>query len=52
MANVIGKDKLTMEGRVKYTESVTDMIHKCAKNPWQSIATMFELSNALNVRIC
>lgn len=63
MANVIGKDKLTLEGRVQYTDSVIDMIHKCAKdpyknlewletdNPWQSLATMFELSNALNVLI-
>ena len=62
MANVIGKDKLTLEGRVNYTDSVVDMIHKCAKdpfknlewleteNPWQALATMIELSYALNVR--
>jgi hypothetical protein len=61
MANVIGKDKLTLEGRIEYTNSVLDVIHKCAKdpyknlewleteNPWQSLATMIELSNALNV---
>lgn len=61
MANVIGKDKLTLDGREKYTDSVLDVIHKCAKdpyknlewleteNPWQALATMIEVSNALNV---
>ena len=59
LANVIGKDKLPLDQRVNYVDSIMDTVHKCAKdpykntewldseNPWQSIATMIEVSNAV-----
>lgn len=58
LANVIGKDKLPLDQRDKYVDSIIDTVHKCAKdpfkntewldteNPWQVIATMIEVSNA------
>jgi DNA-directed RNA polymerase len=61
LANVIGKDKLPIQKRAEYIDTIVDTVHKCAKNPytntewqqsenpWQAIATMIELSNALNV---
>lgn len=63
LANVIGKDKLTLDQREEYINLIIDTVHKCAKdpfnnqelwidteNPWQVIASMIELSNAINVR--
>jgi DNA-directed RNA polymerase len=62
LANVIGKDKLPLDQREKYTDSIMDTIHNCAKdpyknlewlesdNPWQALATMFEISAAVKVR--
>lgn len=59
LANVIGKDKLPLDQREKYVEGIIDTVHKCAKdpyknlewldtdNPWQSIAAMMEVSNAV-----
>lgn len=59
LANVIGKDKLTLNERVNYVDSIIDSIYKCAndpynntewleaENPWQTIASMIEVSNAL-----
>jgi DNA-directed RNA polymerase len=59
LANVIGKDKLPLDQRELYVESIIDTVHKCAKdpyrhldwleseNPWQAIATMIEVSNAV-----
>ena len=59
LANKIGKDKLPLEDRVKYIDSIIDEVHKCAEdprnntfwldceNPWQALGVMFELSDAL-----
>lgn len=59
LANNIGKDKLPLDQREKYIDSIMDTVHKCAKDPyknlewldsencWQAIATMFEISNAM-----
>jgi DNA-directed RNA polymerase len=59
LANVIGKDKLPLDQREKYVDSIMDQVHKCAKdpfsnlewleseNPWQAIASMIEVSNAM-----
>lgn len=59
MANLIGKDKLPLEDRAKYTESIMDVVHKVAddprknlewteaENPWQALSSMFELSAAM-----
>jgi DNA-directed RNA polymerase len=59
LANKIGKDKLPLEDRAKYSESIMDTIHQCAEdptsnlewlqsdNPWQTLASMFELSEAM-----
>ena len=61
LANVIGNDKLPLDGRAEYIDSIIDIVHKCAEdpynndwwhdvdNPWQTIAVMFELSAALKV---
>ena len=58
LANVIGKDKLPLDKREEYTNSIMDDIHKCAKdpynnmkwlesdNPFQTLATMIEVSEA------
>ena len=59
LANSIGKDKLPYDQRENYVDSIIDTVHKCAKDPyrnlewmdsenaWQTIATMFEVSNAV-----
>lgn len=61
LANVIGKDKLPLDQRVEYVDSIMDRVNKCAKdpynnlewlesdNPFQTIATMIEVSNAIKV---
>jgi DNA-directed RNA polymerase len=58
LANNIGKDKLPLDQREKFVDSIIDTVHRCAKDPyknlewldsencWQTIATMFEISNA------
>ncbi len=63
LANVIGKDKLPLDQREKYCENIIDTVHKCAtdpyknhewlesENPWQTLASMFELSAAMKVII-
>ena len=62
MANVIGKDKLPLDGREEYSNSIMDDIHLCAKdpynnmkwiegdNPFQTLSTMIEVSEAVLVR--
>lgn len=59
LANVIGKDKLPLDEREKYAESIIEKVHLVAEdprknlewteadNPWQALATMFELSAAM-----
>ncbi len=59
LANVIGKDKLPFKERIEYIDSIMDTIHKCnedpytnkewlnSENPWQTIAAMTEVSNAI-----
>jgi DNA-directed RNA polymerase len=60
LANLMGKDKISLSDRVKYTEEniqfVFDSVDKPfdgskwwmdADNPWQALATCFELSAAL-----
>ena len=59
LANKLGKDKLPLNDRAAYTDSVIDIVHKCAldprnnkewldaDNPWQALAAMMELSDAL-----
>lgn len=59
VANKIGKDKLPIVQRAEYSESVMDMIHRCADdpknnlewlksdNPWQSLGAMIDLSRAM-----
>lgn len=59
LANKIGKDKLSLEDRVKYAESIIDTVHRCAEdpknnlewldsdNPWQTLACMLEVSQAV-----
>ena len=61
-ANCMGKDKLTFPERIQYAEEMTDVAIKCAKDPylhidwmkaedpWQALAAMFEISDALAVR--
>lgn len=33
LANKIGKDKLPLEERAQYAESIMDTVHKCAEDP-------------------
>lgn len=59
LANHIGKDKLPLNERVAYVDSILDEVHKCANDPynhvfwleseepWQALSVMFELSQAL-----
>lgn len=61
MANVIGKDKLPLDKRVEYVDSIIDRVHKCARDPYnnlewldsdspfQALSSMLELSNAIMV---
>lgn len=61
LANKIGKDKLPLDDRAKYAESIMDEVHACAEdprnnlswlqaeNPWQALACMFELSAAMKL---
>ena len=61
LANKIGKDKLPLEERAQYAESILNTVHKCAEdpknnlewlqseNPWQTLACMFELSAAMKL---
>jgi len=63
LANVIGKDKLPLDKRVEYVDSIIDRVHKCAKdpynnlewldsdNPFQTLASMLEVSKAIQVNI-
>lgn len=58
LANVMGKDKLPFNDRVKYVDSIINVIHRCAEdprnslewiqseNPWQTLAVMREVSLA------
>lgn len=55
----MGKDKLKMDDREKYTDSIIDLIKKCASDPianrewqetedqWQTLAAMIDLNKAL-----
>ena len=59
LANTIGHDKLPLDERAAYSESIMDTIHRCAadpknnlewlesEDPWQALACMFEVSNAV-----
>ena len=61
LANKIGKDKLPLDEREQYAESIIDEVHACAEdprnnvawlkaeNPWQTLAVMFELSQAMKM---
>lgn len=61
LANVMGKDKLTLPNREAYVDSIIDIVHKVADNPynniewqeadnpWQALAAIFEVSAALKV---
>ncbi len=33
LANKIGKDKLPLDDRVAYVDSIIDEVHKCAEDP-------------------
>mmetsp|Transcript_7811 Transcript_7811/g.7267 ORF Transcript_7811/g.7267 Transcript_7811/m.7267 type:complete len:299 (-) Transcript_7811:298-1194(-) len=60
LANKIGQDKLSLKERAHYAESIMETVHRCAQdpknhlewlegdNPWQTLACMFELSEAMN----
>jgi len=59
LANKIGQDKLPLDERAQYSESIIETVHRCAadpknnlewlqaENPWQALACMFELSAAV-----
>ena len=59
LANKWGQDKLPLDERAKFTEALMDVIHGCAEdpknnlewvqaeNPFQTLACMFELSEAI-----
>jgi len=59
LANKIGQDKLPLDERVAYVDSIIDDVHRCAEDPynntfwmeaespWQSLGTIVELSEAL-----
>ena len=59
LANKIGKDKLPLQERVEYVDTVIDEVHAVAEdprnnlfwmnsdNPWQTLGSIFELSAAL-----
>lgn len=61
LANHMGKDKLSLEERVEYIDDNISWIYNCGKNPfehtewleseapWQTLANMVELANALDV---
>jgi DNA-directed RNA polymerase, mitochondrial len=61
LANTIGQDKLPLDDRAIYAESIMDTVHRCARdpknelewlqseNPWQTLACMFELSAAMQL---
>ena len=62
-ANLFGKDKLTFDGRIAFTESVLNEIHEAverpldgsmwwlqADEPWQFLAVCHELVNALKCK--
>lgn len=61
MANKWGKDKLPLDERAKFAESMADVIHRIAadpsnnlewlqaENPWQALACIFELSAAMSL---
>lgn len=36
LANKIGKDKLPLDDRVAYIDSIIDEVHKCAEDPWNN----------------
>ncbi|ODV58170.1 DNA-directed RNA polymerase [Ascoidea rubescens DSM 1968] len=63
LSNLFGHDKVSLEDRVKFTENNYENIHKSAENPqaadawwkkadkpWQALATIFELSQALKLK--
>ena len=33
LANKFGQDKLSLQGRVEFAESILDTVHKCAEDP-------------------
>ena len=59
LANKIGQDKLALDDRARYTEAMMETVHRCAvdpknnrewlaaENPWQALASMIELSEAV-----
>lgn len=61
LANKFGKDKLPLDDRAKFSESILDTVHRVAEdpknnldwlqgeNPWQTLACMFELSAAMKL---
>lgn len=59
LANNMGRDKLPIAERAGYADTIEDLIHRVAEdptknlewlegeNPWQALATMFEISEAI-----
>lgn len=63
LANKFGKDKLPLNERAKFAESIIETVHRVAEdpknkldwlqaeNPWQTLACMFELSAAMKTPV-
>jgi DNA-directed RNA polymerase len=61
LANKMGKDKLPMDDRALYTDSIMDMVTRCAEKPtvhqewleaedqWQTLAAMIDLNKAMKL---
>ena len=61
LANKMGKDKLPLQERAEYAESIMDDMHRIAddpknnldwlqaESPWQALACIFELSAAMRM---
>ena len=45
LANKIGKDKLPLDDRAKYAESIMDVVHKCAEDPKSNTFWLDEAEN-------
>lgn len=61
LANKMGKDKLPLQERVEYAESIMDTVHRIAddpknnldwlqaESPWQALSVILELSRAMRL---
>jgi len=60
LANKMGKDKLSMQDRILYVDSILPIVERCVKDPlryrewlevedcWQTLAAMYDLWEAMN----